>query len=82
MYSNVWFLSVLFIYLNSNTSIIFKKKKILNYFFQKNVKRVILSHIQKGKKEKSYSHYPFVLKYLIHICIFIYLYSNTSIIFI
>ena len=42
---------------------------------QKNVKIVILSHIQKEKEKKNrYSHHPFVFV--------IYLNSNTSIIFI
>ena len=60
-YLNVWFLSVFVIYLNLNTSIIFIKKennfctekKIQNYFFQKNVKKVILSLMYKrGKNTK------------------------------
>ena len=37
-----------------------------NYFFQKNVKIIILSHL---KKKKGYSHYPFVFKCLIPTCI-------------
>ena len=88
LYSNVWFLSAFVTYLNSNTSIIFiqkkKKYKIQNtkLLLPKNIKRVILSHVQKGKKKTViltthvYSNIWFISVF------FIYLYSNTSIMFI
>ena len=79
LYSNIWFLFVLIIYLNSNTSIIFIKKNT-KLLLPKNVKRIILSHIQNGKKKKNYySHHPFVFKCLIpiYICyLFVFKYFN------
>ena len=81
------FLFVFVIYLNSNTSIIFikKKKYIQNtkLLLPKNIKSNTIS-CTKGKKENRYSQHPFVFKYLIHICIcylfvfkyFNYLYKN------
>ena len=82
LYSNIWLLSVFIIYLNLNTLIIFIKKNA-KLFLPKNVKRLILSHVQKKKKKKKtviltthlYSNVRFL-----SLCI-IYLYSNTSIIF-
>ena len=45
------------------------KKNTKLILLPKNVKRIILSHVQKEKKKNHYSHHLFVFKYLIPICI-------------
>ena len=62
LYSNVLFQSVFVIYMNSNTSIMFIKKKDF-------LKKITTSHVQKDIYIYIYSHHPFVFKYLIFICI-------------